>query len=106
MNEREEFFCQVVGATSLKAAAGGSVTNGSCQPPRPTQIDWILGSPDVVFDDYNIDRSALVAHTTDHPVVSTHVVVDSLKFKNSYATGSADALSASGPAGAAARRRG
>jgi hypothetical protein len=85
MNEREEFFCQVVGATSLKAAAGGSVTNGNCQPPRPTQIDWILGSPDVVFDGYNIDRSALVAHTTDHPVVSTHVVVDSLKFKNSYA---------------------
>ena len=85
MNEREEFFCRVVGATSLKAAAGGSVTGGSCQPPRPTQIDWILGSPDVVFDGYTINRSELVRRTTDHPVVSAHVVVDSLKFKNSYA---------------------
>ena len=83
MNEREQFFCTVVGSTTLHAAAGGSVTGG-CQPPKPTQIDWILGSKDVVFSDYNIDKSQLVHFTTDHPVVSAAVTVDSLKYPKAY----------------------
>ncbi|MCW2848566.1 MAG: hypothetical protein JWR90_2540 [Marmoricola sp.] len=86
MNEREEYFCRVTGSTGLKAAAGGS-NSGGCNVPRPTQIDWILGSPDVQFTAYGIDRSALVRRTTDHPVVTASVVVDALKFKNSYAPG-------------------
>ena len=83
MNEREQFFCTVVGGTTLHAAAGGSVAGG-CQPPRPTQIDWILGSKDVVFSNYNIDKSQLVHFTTDHPVVSATVTVDSLKYPKAY----------------------
>jgi hypothetical protein len=83
MNEREQFFCTVVGGTTLHAAAGGSVTGG-CQPPRPTQIDWILGSKDVVFSDYDIDKSQLVHFSTDHPVVSATVTVDSLKYPKAY----------------------
>jgi hypothetical protein len=83
MNEREQYFCTVVGSTSLHAAAGGSVTSG-CQPPRPTQIDWILGSKDVAFSDYTIDKSKLVHFTTDHPVVSATVTVDSLKYPKAY----------------------
>ena len=83
MNEREQFFCTVVGGTTLHAAAGGSVAGG-CQPPHPTQIDWILGSKDVTFSDYNIDKSQLVHFTTDHPVVSATVTVDSLKYPKAY----------------------
>ncbi len=83
MNEREQFFCTVVGGTTLHAAAGGSVTGG-CSPPRPTQIDWILGSKDVTFSDYNIDKSALVRFTTDHPVVSAAVTVDALKYPKAF----------------------
>jgi hypothetical protein len=83
MNEREQFFCAVVGATTLHAAAGGSVSGG-CNPPRPTQIDWILGSKDVVFSDYDIDKSSLVHFTTDHPVVSAAVSLDSLKYPKAY----------------------
>jgi hypothetical protein len=84
MNMRDEYFCRVTGATGLVAAAGGSNKNGSCQVPRPTQIDWIFGSPGVVFSNYTIDRSALVRRTTDHPIVVSQVSVDALKFKNSF----------------------
>ena len=83
MNERDEYFCRITGSTPLIAAAGGS-NNGGCAVPRPTQIDWIFGSPGVQFGGYTIDRSALVRRTTDHPVVVTQVVLDALKFKNAY----------------------
>ena len=83
MNERDEYFCRVTGSTPLVAAAGGS-NSGGCQPPRPTQIDWILGSPGVAFSNYQIDRSALVRRTTDHPVVLTDVTLDALRFAHAY----------------------
>jgi hypothetical protein len=83
MNDRGGYFCRITGATPLIAAAGGS-NSGGCVVPRPTQIDWIFGSPGVQFSGYGIDRSALVRRTTDHPVVYTTVAIDSLKFKNSY----------------------
>ncbi len=83
MNERDEYFCRVTGSTPLAAAAGGSHTGG-CQPPRPTQIDWILGSPGLRFGNYQIDRSPLVRRTTDHPVVITDVTLDALRFTHAY----------------------
>jgi hypothetical protein len=83
MNERDEYFCRITGSTPLVAAAGGS-NDGGCAVPRPTQIDWIFGSPGVAFSGYTIDRSAVVRRTTDHPVVVTQVVLDALKFKNAY----------------------
>lgn len=83
MNERAEYFCRVTGATSLKAAQGGS-TSGSCRPPNPTQIDWIFGSPRVHFVDFNIDRSPLVRRTSDHPFVSTTVRVDAIDYDHAY----------------------
>jgi hypothetical protein len=83
MNERSEYFCRITGSTPLLAAGGGS-NSGGCAPPKPTQIDWIFGSPGVQFQNYTIDRSPLVRRTTDHPVVVTGVTVDSLKFANSY----------------------
>jgi hypothetical protein len=83
MNERDEYFCRITGSTPLLAAAGGS-NSGGCAPPKPTQIDWIFGSPGVQFTDYVIDRSPLVRRTTDHPVVVTGVTIDALKFAKSY----------------------
>jgi hypothetical protein len=84
MNEREVYFCRITAATPLIAAAGGSNEGGRCAPPKPTQIDWIFGSPGVQFKNYVIDRSPLVRRTTDHPVVITGVTIDALKFANSY----------------------
>ncbi len=83
MNERDEYFCKVTGATPLVAAAGGS-NSGRCAPPRPTQIDWIFGSPQVVFSRYLVDRSPLVRRTSDHPVVAATVTIDALKYPKAY----------------------
>ena len=83
MNERDEYFCRVTGSTPLIAAAGGS-NNGGCVPPRPAQIDWLFGSPGVLFSGYVIDRSPLVRRTTDHPVIVATATVDALKFPKAY----------------------
>jgi hypothetical protein len=83
MNERTEYFCRVTGATPLIAAAGGS-NNGGCVPPKPTQIDWIFGSPGVAFSRYVIDRSPLVRRSSDHPAIVATVTVDALKYPKAY----------------------
>ncbi len=83
MNERDEYFCKVTGGTPLVAAAGGS-NSGGCSPPRPTQIDWIFGSPNVTFSRYVVDRSAAVRRTSDHPAIVATVVIDALKYQKAY----------------------
>ena len=83
MNERAEYFCRVTGSTPLVAAAGGS-NSGGCNPPRPSQIDWIFGSPGAQFSEFQVDRSPLVRRTSDHPIMVTKVSIDAAKFPNSY----------------------
>ena len=83
MNDRAGYFCAVTARTPLHAAAGGS-SSGGCRPPRPTQIDWIFGSPEAEFSNYRIDRGALVRRTSDHPLVATEVTIDALKFEKAY----------------------
>ncbi len=82
-NEREIFFCELVGGTSLKAARGGSVVDGVCDARRPRSVDWIFGSEAVRFSNYNEDRGDLVDKTTDHPVITSDVQVDAWKFPGS-----------------------
>lgn len=86
MNERDEYFCRVTAGTPLIAAAGGRNVGG-CAPPRPTQIDWIFGSPGVAFSGYTIDRSPLVRRSTDHPVIVSDVIVDALRFTHAFDPG-------------------
>ncbi len=83
MNDRALYFCRVTAATPLVAAAGGS-NSGRCAPPKPTQIDWIFGSPKVEFSGYAVDRSALVRRASDHAIVVTQVRIDALAFQNAY----------------------
>lgn len=73
MNEHAEIFCKITGQTDLVAAAGGSNANGSCRPPRGMRVDWIFGNG--TFSGYVQDRSPMVANTTDHAVIATHVDV-------------------------------
>jgi hypothetical protein len=68
MNDRAEFFCPMTGRSRMHAANGGS-RGGPCSPPPSMGIDWILGSPDVVFDDHQSVRGGLVSRTSDHPFV-------------------------------------
>jgi endonuclease/exonuclease/phosphatase family metal-dependent hydrolase len=68
MNERAAYFCPMTTQTDLAAANGGS-TGDACAPPPAMQVDWIFGSPEIVFSNYAADRAAPVPRITDHPVV-------------------------------------
>jgi len=84
MNERADFFCRFTAAApGMVAARGGSNGPGGCLAGRPRAVDWVLGSRGVVFSGYDEDRSHLVDITTDHPVVSTRVHLDSATFPSS-----------------------
>ncbi|HEY0951921.1 endonuclease/exonuclease/phosphatase family protein [Nocardioides sp.] len=73
MNDREDFFCPFTGNGVMHSFLGGSNPPGaSCAPPR-SGIDWIFGNQYVEFSSPQIDRSWLVARTSDHPIVSAHV---------------------------------
>ncbi len=76
MNDREEYFCPITTQASMKAANGGGSGPGACSmPPKPWQVDWIFGSPEVTFANYVADRSPLVARSTDHPMVVADATV-------------------------------
>jgi endonuclease/exonuclease/phosphatase family metal-dependent hydrolase len=70
MNERSRYFCAMTANGRMRAAAGGSNT-GRCQPPPASlaRIDWIFGSTDITFSDYQLLRDDQVRRITDHPVV-------------------------------------
>lgn len=65
-NERQEAFCKVTGG-GLVAANGG--TARPCRPPADIGIDWIFGTRDIEFSDYQRLESPLVDRLTDHPVL-------------------------------------
>jgi endonuclease/exonuclease/phosphatase family metal-dependent hydrolase len=67
-NDSRAPFCQLAVPTNLVAPAGGH-RGPPCRPPNHAGIDWIFGSSGIQFHRYLVDRSALVRHTTDHPVV-------------------------------------
>ncbi|WP_370291664.1 alkaline phosphatase family protein [Nocardioides sp.] len=72
MNDRERFYCPVTYLTELESASGGrheDVPGGACQPARPVQIDWIMGTPDIAWSGYEALRDDYVKVTTDHPVI-------------------------------------
>jgi endonuclease/exonuclease/phosphatase family metal-dependent hydrolase len=66
-NERQEAFCRVTGA-GLVAANGGAAS--PCRPPANAGIDWIFGTRDITFSDYQRLDSPLVNRLTDHPVLT------------------------------------
>jgi len=75
MNEKKTVFCKVVGQTDLYSPMGGSVTDGTCNPPDGMRIDWIFGSSDVTFDTFAMVRGPLVARSTDHHVPIAKVTI-------------------------------
>jgi hypothetical protein len=77
MNDRAAYFCAYAGSAPMHAANGGSTSGGCRVPalPRPYGFDWIMGSPGVAFSGYGYNHGGLVASTSDHPIVYTHVKV-------------------------------
>ena len=81
MNERASYFCRVSKEAPLKAARPNSTwVNGVCSAGSPRAVDWILSSREIPWSSYIEDRSALVAKTTDHPMIIGDATIDRAKF--------------------------
>ena len=74
VNEHEEFFYRVCGATGFLAANGGG--SGCTLPPPPLRVDWIMGGGGngVSFSGYVQDGSTL-ARASDHYFIHADVSV-------------------------------
>lgn len=83
MNDRSDFYCPMTAGTDLEAANGGANSDGLCTPPVPTRIDWIMASPQVTFTSYTAREDALVAKTTDHPVIMATASIPPLSMQGS-----------------------
>jgi hypothetical protein len=76
MNGRADFFCPFTRNGVMQSFLGGRHRKGgTCRPPSPMGVDWILGNRFVDFGEPRVDRSALVAATTDHPLVSSRITL-------------------------------
>ncbi len=75
LNQREVAFCAITGRSAMVAANGGS-NDGRCRPPAQPLIDWIFGSEDATFSNYQADRSRMVRRTSDHPMVVSDVRIE------------------------------
>ncbi len=76
MNDRAAFFCPFTQSGVMHSFIGGGHAKGAdCRPPDAMGVDWILGNRYVEFGAPRVDRSALVAATTDHPLVSAPVTL-------------------------------
>lgn len=76
MNGRADFFCPFTKNGVMRSFIGGRhPKNGDCRPPSRMGVDWILGNRHVDFGVPRIDRSRLVAATTDHPLLSSRVTL-------------------------------
>jgi endonuclease/exonuclease/phosphatase family metal-dependent hydrolase len=78
MNDRSKFFCRITARTSLRAANGGTRSGSRCTPPPSPQIDWIMGTPDVVWSGYQQLRTPYIKKATDHPLIWADATVKPL----------------------------
>jgi len=68
-NERESYFCRLVGGTELESSFGGTVAGGTCSPPPDSRIDWIFATPELSWLSSVRERSSTISRITDHPIV-------------------------------------
>jgi hypothetical protein len=69
-NDKSEYFCPVVRGTELQAANGGwSEAGEGCTPPSPMRVDWVTGTEDVSFTDYEASTETIEKRITDHALI-------------------------------------
>ena len=73
MNDRERFYCNVVGRTALTASSGGGA--GCAPPPGPVPVDWVVGSG-VSWSGYQRDTSPVTQKISDHFFISATATVN------------------------------
>lgn len=74
-NEHLPTFCRVVDTTGLISPQGGSRAGQGCRLPPGSRLDMIFGPADAHYSGFVMDRSALVARSTDHHVPSVQVTL-------------------------------
>lgn len=78
MNERERYFCTLVGGAPMKAPNGGRYSQrlGCTPPPKPMPVDWIFGAKQRgQFSGYVRDGSRLVNRISDHFAIRATVTM-------------------------------
>ncbi len=75
MNDREEFYCQVVPATGMVAPNGGSYSGGCQPPPEPLPVDWVVGTG-TTWSNYWRDTTPVTQRTSDHFFISALASLD------------------------------
>ncbi|PUA81984.1 endonuclease/exonuclease/phosphatase family protein [Nocardioides currus] len=69
MNEKREILCKVLSKTDLVSPFGGAydAATGKCtNPPSRMRVDWIFGSPDATYSNFEYTRPPLLSLVTDH----------------------------------------
>lgn len=69
MNEKREILCKVLSKTDLVSPYGGSydAATGKCvNPPSRMRVDWIFGSPEATYANFEYTRPPLLSLVTDH----------------------------------------
>ena len=75
MNAKKQVFCRVTQQAGMISASGGVRTASSCTPPPNMVVDWIFGAG-VKFKKYEQLRTAKIARTTDHHLLTSKVRLD------------------------------
>jgi hypothetical protein len=85
-NDKSRYFCPVVQQTYMRASDGGGVRSGTCVPPNPMRVDWVMASKGVSFTWHQALHNKLVRKTTDHCVVMADAVLPSEAVESAHTT--------------------
>lgn len=69
MNEKRTLMCKVLSKTDLVSPFGGAYdqASGKCtNPPSRMRVDWIFGSPEATYSNFEYTRPPLLSLVTDH----------------------------------------
>jgi endonuclease/exonuclease/phosphatase family metal-dependent hydrolase len=69
MNEKRTLLCKVLSKTDLVSPFGGAydpATRRCTNPPSRMRVDWIFGSPDAAYSNFEYTRPPLLSVVTDH----------------------------------------
>ncbi|HSX67657.1 endonuclease/exonuclease/phosphatase family protein [Nocardioides sp.] len=71
MNDRSAFACPFTAGSGMHSADGTHTdAKGRCRTASRLEIDWILGSRQVTFSQFEVDNSSRGQRLTDHPLIT------------------------------------
>ena len=76
MNEKRELLCKVLAKTDLVSPYGGTyddATQRCTNPPSRMRVDWIFGSPEASYSNFEYTRPPLLSLVTDHNMAMVDV---------------------------------